>query len=170
MTTNKHEDSVIILGSSRSNGDTRKILEYLTRDKNIEIIDLLNYNISYYDYEHKNQNDDFIPLMDRISQEYRHIIFATPVYWYSMSAVMKCFFDRITDMLKLKKEVGRRLRNMNMSVISCSGGNDLNRDFISPFLLSADYLGMEFNKHLHTWLIDGEISVEVLLKIGKFFD
>ncbi|MCP4458779.1 MAG: NAD(P)H-dependent oxidoreductase [Cytophagales bacterium] len=34
---------------------------------------------------------------------------ATPVYWYSMSGIMKVFLDRIYDVLTIEKELGRKL-------------------------------------------------------------
>ena len=55
--------TVVIIGSSRSNGNTRKIVNYLkTLETQIDIIDLNDYTIGYYDYEFKNSNDDFFEL------------------------------------------------------------------------------------------------------------
>lgn len=90
---------VIILGSSSKNGETKKVVTELMRISNWELIDLNDYKISHFDYQHLNRNDDFISLMKRITENYDVLIFATPVYWYSMSGIMKVFFDRITDLL-----------------------------------------------------------------------
>ncbi len=48
--------------------------------------------------------------MNDIVDKYDVLIFATPVYWYSMSGIMKVFFDRITDLLTIKKDIGRKLK------------------------------------------------------------
>ncbi|MCG8573408.1 MAG: NAD(P)H-dependent oxidoreductase [Flavobacteriales bacterium] len=88
---------VIIVGSSRNNGDTVALANELVQQTNWDLINLNDYKFSYYDYEHKNKDDDYLKLMKRIIQEYDTLIFATPVYWYSMSGIMKVFFDRITD-------------------------------------------------------------------------
>tara|TARA_R110002072_G_scaffold23173_2_gene80408 strand:+ start:102 stop:272 length:171 start_codon:yes stop_codon:yes gene_type:complete len=51
--------TVIIQGSSRSNGDTNKIVNYIAANTNFDVIDLYTKNIAHYDYEYKNKNDDF---------------------------------------------------------------------------------------------------------------
>jgi multimeric flavodoxin WrbA len=141
---------VIIVGSSRNNGDTVALANKLVQQTNWDLINLNDYNFSYYDYEHKNKDDDYLKLMRRIIQEYDTLIFATPVYWYSMSGIMKVFFDRITDLLTIEKELGRKLRGKNMAAISCSGGGNLGESFWLPFSESANYLGMEYLGHTHT--------------------
>lgn len=51
---------IIIFGSSRSFGKTREAVQTIIGDNNIPIVDLATLDISIYDYEHRNQNDDFI--------------------------------------------------------------------------------------------------------------
>lgn len=141
---------VIILGSSRKDGNTRKVADEIVRMAGWDLIDLKDYNISYYDYEHRNLDDDFLPLMRKVIANYDVLIFATPVYWYSMSGIMKVFFDRITDLLKIEKDLGRKLRGKSMAALSCSGGGNLGEDFWHPFSATAEYLGMNYLGHLHT--------------------
>lgn len=145
--------TVIILGSSRSFGNTRKVIdELLTIKKDMDIIDLNNFNIGYYDYEYKNKDDDFYGLIQKVL-EYETIVFATPIYWYTMSAQLKTFLDRISDLLdKERKETGRKLRGKGMAVISCSLSNDIYDGFIMPFEETAKYLGMTFKGYIHAWL------------------
>ena len=50
--------TVIIQGSSRSGGDTNKIVNYMASKNTIDVIDLHNKNIGHYDYEYKNKDDD----------------------------------------------------------------------------------------------------------------
>ena len=142
---------VIILGSSRNNGETKKVVSELIRISDWDLIELTDYNISHFDYEHSNRNDDYIDLLKRITADYDVLIFATPVYWYSMSGRMKVFFDRITDLLRIEKDIGRQLRNKYMAVISCSNGNNLEDNFWLPFKKSAEYLGMHYLTDLHTY-------------------
>lgn len=142
---------VIIIGSSRKNGETKKIVTELIRISNWDVIDLTDFKISHFDYEHLNRNDDFINLLKRITRDYDVLIFATPVYWYSMSGIMKVFFDRLTDLLRIEKDIGRKLRNKHMVVISCSNGDNLGDDFWIPFKKTAEYLGMNYITNLHTY-------------------
>lgn len=143
--------AVIIQGSSRKDGETRKVVDELKKDTNWDFIDLNDFEISYYDYEHANRGDDFIDLMKRIIENYDVLIFATPVYWYSMSGIMKVFFDRITDLITIEKESGRKLRGKSMAVLSSSNGNNLGDHFWLPFKNSAEYLGMHYISDLHTY-------------------
>ena len=149
---------VVIVGTSRNDGDTLKLISELIKQSNWDLINLNDYNFSYYDYENKNRNDDYLTLMKQIIENYDTLIFATPVYWYSMSGIMKVFFDRITDLLTIEKELGRKLRGKKMAAISCSIGNNLNEYFWLPFSETAKYLGMEYIGNIHT--ITGENNNE----------
>lgn len=113
-------------------------------------IDLNNYTFSYYDYSHKNKNDDYIELMKGLVENYNTFLFITPVYWYSMSGIMKVFFDRFTDLLDNEKDLGRKLRGKKMAVLTCSVGDNLGDNFWLPFIETANYLGMTFLGGLHT--------------------
>ncbi len=159
--------SVVLLGSARDKGNTFTVIEYLAKFLAFDVIDLKKKNIGHYDYEHKNQADDFLPIIRQITDNYDRIIIATPVYWYSMSSHMKVFFDRITDCLTIEKEMGRKLRGKSMVSLSCSNGDDLPSYFENPFRDTAGYLGMTYEGHFHTW-IDNKLEDEVkeLLKIS----
>ncbi len=146
--------TIIIQGSSRSFGNTSKIIDLLREQLPAHVLDLKVKNISSYDYEHKNQNDDFLPLMREVVK-YDLVILVTPVYWYSMSGLMKNFLDRITDCLKIEKETGRKLRGKFLAAISCGSDGTVTQGFFEPFRLSAAYLGMQYLGEIHTW-IEGE--------------
>jgi multimeric flavodoxin WrbA len=154
------KQSIIIQGSSRSDGDTNAIVKQLLELTEAGFIDLKTKDIHAYDYEYKHLDDDFIPTIETIL-EYDILIFATPVYWYSMSGIMKDFFDRITDLLKQRKDLGYQLRGKTMMVISCSSEEYLVPEFIAAFRYSAEYLGMQFDSHLHGWIEDGGIPQKV---------
>lgn len=140
---------LIILGSARSDGETKKLVTQLTAQTGWDVIDLNNYNIYNYDYDHNNRNDDFLPLMRDILPQYDTLILATPVYWYAMSGIMKTFFDRLTDLLTIEKDLGRTLRGKKMAVITSSAEGNLGNDFWIPFKASADYLGMPYIANSH---------------------
>ncbi|KUJ63082.1 FMN reductase [Flavobacteriaceae bacterium CRH] len=140
---------VIILGSSRKNGNTTKIVDEISKEHGIEVINLSDFNISYYDYESKNREDDFFPLIKGIIENYDTLIFATPVYWYNMSGILKVFFDRFSDLIRIEKETGRKLRGKKIGVISNSHDNEIEESFYIPFKKTADYLGMEYLGHAH---------------------
>ena len=162
--------TVIIQASSRSAGNTFKTVTYLNKNNNFDVIDLATKQIGQFDYNYNNTNDDFLPLAEEIINNYDTIIFATPVYWYAMSGILKTFFDRITDLLDYKKELGRKLRGKKMGMISNSIHNDLKSGFEMPFVETANYLSMEYLGDIHIWFTeDGrEIHPDAIHKINTF--
>lgn len=160
--------SIILLGSSNSNGNTKKITDLISAKTNSDVIDLKQLNISEFDYEFRNRNDDFHPLIKNIVENYDLMILATPVYWYTMSARMKIFLDRLSDCLKIKQETGRKLRGKQMAVVSCGSDKTLKNGFHMPFKETANYLGMEYVGDLHCWVDSNSISREVTASIEKF--
>ena len=142
-------NTVIILGSYRKVGNTTRIVNEIAKKYKIDIINLSDYSISYYDYESKNLDDDFLPLIKSIIEKYDTLLFATPVYWYNMSGIMKVFFDRFSDLIRIEKETGRKLRGKNMGVISNSHNDAIDDTFYIPFQKTADYLGMHYLGHAH---------------------
>lgn len=148
----------IIQGSARKDGDTSALVEAARERSGWDVIDLNDYNFSYYDYEHRNRGDDFLPLIQRLITDYDVWVFATPVYWYSMSGLMKVFFDRISDLLTIEKDWGRKIRGKYLAVLSCSAGENLGDYFWLPFRRSAEYLGMTYLGGLHTELESGRLT------------
>jgi multimeric flavodoxin WrbA len=159
---------IILLGSSNSKGETYAVSKYLAEQTNYPIIDLKSKTILPFDYDFKNSGDDFLPLIKEIVDSYDLIVFATPVYWYTMSGTMKIFFDRISDCLKTEKETGRKLRGMEMAVLSCGSDHDLKDGFHMPFIESANYLGMKYIGDVHCWLDEDNIPEEVKRSLDAF--
>jgi len=158
---------VIILGSSRSQGNTHSIVAELQQLTNFDLIDLKKYKINHFEYDLKN-DDDFNALFKQLTASYEIFVFATPVYWYTMSGVMKVFFDRISDFLLEEKDIGRRLRGTKMGVVSCGSDQELKEGFEMPFVESANYLGMEYVGHIHTWMETKKITQKVQQRIAAF--
>lgn len=135
--------AIIILGSSRSFGNTMSMVEtVIDKHKDVTIIDLNKFNILQYDYEHLNQADDYLNLMENILT-YDLIVLATPVYWYTMSGIMKIFIDRLSDLLTIKKDLGRKLRNKKMFIIA-TFDTSMPEHFEYVFEQTAIYMGMDY--------------------------
>jgi len=160
--------TLIIQASARSNGDTNKIVSELNKYNNFDVIDLKTKNIGQYEYDYSNAKDDFLPLMEEIIAKYETIVFATPVYWYAMSGILKAFFDRLSDLLHFRKELGRQLRGKNMAMISNNNADDLKKGFAMPFTESANYLGMNYLGDTHTWVQDEKIPTNAKENINAF--
>lgn len=148
---NRAAKGVIILGSARNDGDAAQLAAALSELAGCPVVDLGDYEIEFYDYAHGySAQDDFRALMKMLIGGYGHWLMATPVYWYAMSAPMKAFFDRFTDLLTIEKGLGRQLRGKALSVATVSNGSHLGDAFWLPFSSTASYLGMSFKGGLHT--------------------
>lgn len=160
--------TVIIQASSRTKGNTQKVVNELNKHHNYDVIDLATKKIGHYSYEYKNAQDDFIPLMEEIVNKYDTIIFATPVYWYTMSGILKVFFDRLSDLIRIHKNLGRELRGKKMAMISNSAENDRRTGFEMPFMESAKYLGMEYLGDTHAFFTSDKLDEQAIKQIEMF--
>lgn len=134
---------IIILGSAKGScSNTKKVLTEIFGQDIPNIFNLSEMNINPYNYENRNQNDDFIPLIEKVIK-HDMLILATPVHWYSVSTIMKIFIDRISDLLDLRKDLGKELRNRKLFVIA-SFSNSIPKGFEDNFQQICDYLGMEY--------------------------
>ena len=141
--TFKPHESVVILGSSRSAGNTRRAVDAALTRTHVEIVDLGTLDIGHYDYVHRNQTDAFLPLIERLASR-NFWILATPIYWYTMSAQLKIFVDRFTDLITIRKDLGRMLRGKSLAVIASGGDPCAPEGYESPFRLTCEYLGMKY--------------------------
>lgn len=164
-------DTVAIFASARRNGNTGKFIDWIGSELDINIIDLSEKNISPFDYEHKNFDDDFILIMNEIL-EYEKIIFATPVYWYAASAQMKIFIDRTSDFLDLEelKDIGRRLRKKTGYVVCTSISSEVDSSFLNSFIDTFEYLGMNYGGHVHANCENGYIQNEYMEDVTQFLN
>ncbi|PHN04844.1 flavodoxin family protein [Flavilitoribacter nigricans] len=159
-------NTLIIFASSREQGNTRKIAEAVRMKSGADFLNISDLNISAYDYEHRNRHDDFIPTFEKIAG-YQNFIFITPVYWYSMAGPMKIFFDRMTDLMTIRKDLGRSLAGKSMAAICCSSDEEAYPGFFMPFARTADYLDMHYRGDCHTWIEGGEIPAIVLQQLDQ---
>lgn len=148
--------AIALFSSSRRNGNTGQLIDRIARELDIEVIDLAALDISSYDYEHRNRSDDFEPLMRRLL-EFEQLIFASPVYWYSVTAAMKMFLDRLSDYLDIPEllTVGRRMRGKRAYIACTSICNEAPASFVNTLVDTFDYLGMNYGGIAHVDCSDG---------------
>jgi NAD(P)H-dependent FMN reductase len=131
----------VILASSRSEGNTRAVAEWAFPSTTAVYEDLATLRIAYYAYDGRYEDDDFLALIQRLQAHHLWVL-ATPLYWYTMSGQAKTFFDRLSDLLTLHKDEGRRLRGKSLAVVCAGADRLLPRSFDEPFALTCGYLGM----------------------------
>ncbi|MGB3182037.1 MAG: NAD(P)H-dependent oxidoreductase [Cyclobacteriaceae bacterium] len=135
---------MVIVGSHRDESDTLAFTEKILGDIPHKLVNLRKVRISPYCYSGKYREEDQFDYMAGLMAIYNPIVFATPVYWYSMSGIMKDYFDRITDLLTINKPYGRKLRGKTIYVISVGSDRKLPDGFEMPFRNTAKYLGMKY--------------------------
>ena len=162
-------DAIALFSSSRRNGNTGQFLDRIATELNVEIVDLASQRMSQYDYEHRNRDDDFEPLMQRVLA-FDRIILASPVYWYAVSPPLKVFLDRVTDFLELPDLVneGRRLRGKTAYVVCTSIYDEVPKSFIGSLADTFDYLGMRFGGIAHANCRDGYLPSQHDIKASEF--
>ncbi len=152
--------TIIILGSARSDGNTAKVAATLAELLEASIVDLLDHQLSPYRYTADYPTgDQFVYLIENYLLPHDHIVLASPVYWYTMSAQLKVFVDRLSDLLTTHKSFGRQLRGKQLSVLSCSNDRQINDSFYAAFRLTANYLGMSYGKEWHGWVVDNRVKL-----------
>ncbi|MGV3592147.1 MAG: flavodoxin family protein, partial [Gammaproteobacteria bacterium] len=138
-------DTIALFASSRRNGNTGAPLDAIAQPFGIEVVDLSTRNVSAFDYEHRNRTDDFEALMNHVLR-FEQIIFASPIYWYSVASPMKIFLDRISDYLDLPDllDKGRELRDKTGFVVCTSVYDKPCAPFIAAFEDTFNYLGRQY--------------------------
>ncbi len=142
--------AIALFSSARRHGNTGQLMDHIATELDIEVVDLAALTMSSYDYEHRNRDDDFEPLMRRLL-EFNQLIFASPVYWYSVTATMKMFLDRLTDYLDLPDllDEGRRMRGKQAFIVCTSICAEPPASFIKTFVDTFEYLGMGYGGVAH---------------------
>jgi multimeric flavodoxin WrbA len=134
---------LVILGSARPDGETRRAVDIAFATGSPELLILPNFALGGYDYGHLNAQDAFGAIADAMAAAEK-IVFATPVYWYAMSAPLKIFFDRLTDLTENLKTQGKTLRGKSVWVIATGTEIGLPEGFEIPFSRTADYFDMAY--------------------------
>jgi hypothetical protein len=142
---------LVIIGSARRDGDTVKAVSIAFPPGSADLVLLPDRQIGGYDYGHANSGDDFPGIAEAMRKADR-IVFATPVYWYAMSAPLKFFFDRLTDLTENLKPIGKTLAGKSVWLIAAGTDPELPEGFEVPFRRTAEYFDMAWRGgiYLHT--------------------
>ena len=135
-----------ILGTALDGSHTKQLLESSDLlGAKTKIINLSELAISNYLYDSSQYRaDDFLKTARQMT-EADVIVFATPVYWYSMAGVMKTFFDRFSDLLSGEhKSLGDSLYGKKMKLVATGYDETLPLGFEVPFAATAIYFGMDY--------------------------
>lgn len=165
-----NKGTLLILASARKQSDTRKFLDKVFLDIDHTLVDLLEHPVSPYDYSaNYPDNDEFLKIAEQMLL-HDVIVFATPVYWYAMSGLMKTFFDRFTDLVTINKKSGRQLKGKSTFLLAVGAEEELPDGFENPFKQTSDYLHMDYQGCIYYSIRFIRPENELLENIHSFTD
>lgn len=145
----REKQILVLLASARQNSDTRRLVQAVFGEVAHREIDLLEADIHPYRYGKDYPPEDaFLEIMEKVL-EAKVLVLATPVYWYAMSGVLKNFLDRWTDLITVRKELGRQLKGKAIFLVAVGSDDFLPDGFEVPFKLTAKYFEMTFGGSLY---------------------
>ena len=147
--------TILIYGSGRSSGNTRRVVDLVLDGRKVEFVDLGPLALEYYRYEKPGAPEAFTRIAERIVDS-DLIIFATPVYWYSMSGQMKVFLDQFSSLLYGSKPLGKALAGRAACLIACGSEAEIPEGFSVPFSSTCAYFEMSFLGSFYGSLKDAE--------------
>ncbi|GAA4384650.1 NAD(P)H-dependent oxidoreductase [Hymenobacter koreensis] len=140
---------LVIIGSARQPGDTHAWVARALAGIDHRTLDLHDYVLYPYNYAEQYPADDAFPRLIQQLLEHEVLVLATPVYWYAMSAPMKVFFDRFTELTSIYKTVGKQLKGKRVLLLAVGSDRDLPLGFEVPFASTARYFGMDYRGCLY---------------------
>lgn len=140
--------TLVLHGSARVDGNTAAAVDRLSRVMNsaAEVLHLCRLDLRPYSYAGR-PSDDFRAVVERMLA-HRQIVFATPVYWYAMSGLMKTLFDRFTDLIDdpRSRTLGRDLAGKHVWLLATGTDDQLPPGFTEPFSRTAAYFDMQWRE------------------------
>ena len=140
---------LVVLGSARQAGDTQHLVQRVLADVPHTLINLLDSPVAPYNYQNSYPSEDTFPQLAELMLQHHVLVFATPVYWYSMSGVMKQFFDRFTNLTDTHKQLGRQLAGKHAFLLAVGSDLELPEGFEVPFRRTVEYFKMTFRGTLY---------------------
>ncbi|MEH7342927.1 flavodoxin family protein [Bacillus sp. JJ1532] len=147
----------VIYGGSRPNGNTETLTKLATQGLVVEEIYLKEYLIEpILDKRHAEEgfpevNDDYNVVIDRILP-HDILLFSTPIYWYSMSGIMKNFIDRWSQTLRDTKypDFKKQMSQKRAYVIAVGGDQPYIKGLpmIQQFQHIFDFVGTTFEGYI----------------------
>lgn len=147
----------VLFGGSRPQGNTAQLTQYALEGKQYNWIDLTQYHFKpVRDYRHESKQiesyiDDYQLIIDQVLES-DTVIFASPVYWYSVSASVKAFIDHWSESLIDPKYQDFKTKMSNIDFRLILVGGDCPKVKAKPCIkqleYSLDFLGANLNGYI----------------------
>ncbi|WP_286923819.1 MULTISPECIES: flavodoxin family protein [Lysinibacillus] len=145
------------IGSSRIASNSEQLADYVLADIPHQKIDLKNITIKpIHDLRHDDNGFQFVDDdYDQIIQAFLTsdiVIFATPIYWYSMSGIMKNMIDRLSHAIRDERfpQLKEKLQTTEAIVLAVGGDapNIKGLPMIQQFHYIFDFLRIPFSSYI----------------------
>jgi multimeric flavodoxin WrbA len=148
---------IVLYGSSRENSNSELLTKSVIKGMEVEELYLRDYTINpIVDGRHlaggfAEVADDYQSLMKRVEQS-DILIFSTPIYWYSMSGLMKNFIDRWSQTLRdpAFPDFKEKMALKKAYVVAVGGDQPRMKGLamIEQFQWIFQFMGMSFDGYL----------------------
>ncbi|MFJ8088985.1 flavodoxin family protein [Lysinibacillus sp. NPDC095746] len=145
------------IGSSRAGSNSEQLTNYVLNGINHVKIDLKNLTIEpINDLRHDHNGFQFVDDdYDQIIHAFLTsdlVIFATPIYWYSMSGIMKNMVDRLSHAIRDERfpQLKEKLQTTEAIVLAVGGDDPYIKGLpmIQQFQYIFDFLKMPFSSYI----------------------
>ncbi|WP_068775839.1 flavodoxin family protein [Paenibacillus sp. FJAT-26967] len=147
----------VIYGSTRTDGNTEILTRQAVQGLQTEVIYLKDYDIQpiadqrHADGGFQDVDDDYPAVLERLLP-HDTVVFATPIYWYSMSGRMKNFVDRWSQTLRDQRypEFHSDMAGKIAYVIAVGGDEPRIKGLpmIQQFQFIFDFMGMRMDGYV----------------------
>lgn len=148
---------MVLLGSSRRNGNTEYLVEEALKGVNYKSVYLLDVHMDpIVDQRHESNGfDDVDDEYEKLFKEFLNqdiIVFATPLYWFGMSGQMKTFFDRWSQYMREDQYNFKEKMSQKKAYVIITGENPPPKTaalpLIQQFQYIFEYVGIEFADYI----------------------
>ena len=148
---------VTFIGSSRPNGNTEYLTDLLLKDIDHQKIYLKDLTIKpIEDLRHTEDgfqyvDDDYDQIIEAILAS-DVLIFSTPIYWYSMTGLMKNMIDRFSQAIRDERyPIFKEHLKTVKTIVVAVGGDDpriKGLPLIQQFRYTFDFLNMPLTNYI----------------------
>lgn len=147
---------ILFMNSSPNrNGNTYRIGEELLKDKAHEVLQMADYRISQYGQVF--EDDEIKDVFEKIA-ECDTLVIGSPVYWYTVSGMLKTFIDRLYMLPEAEALRGKKLYLF-------AQGSLLSQDTVKSIEFLSNRLSYLMGMELKGVITDSSDGNEILSKM-----
>ena len=149
------EKILFVNSSPNRDGNTYRIGEELLKDKEHDVLQMADYRISQYGQVFE---DDEMKEVLKEMDKYDILVIGSPVYWYTVSGMLKTFIDRVYMLPEAEALRGKKLYLF-------AQGSAPNQDTVKSIEFLSNRLSYLMGMELKGVVTDSSDGREILSKM-----